>query len=420
MDLQTFQVITDTVTAPVLFNYVWWVLTEAKKQGLRRLYFLARDGYVLEKIAQKFVSKFNLDIECRYLYCSRKSLRMPTYHLIGDETYRLLFLGGYHVSLSDILDRVELTQVERKEVLREVNLSSEDIDKKLTKFQLEAITNLLRRSEKLRTYVIEKSQQVYNNTIHYFEQEGLLDTLPFAIVDSGWTGSMQRSLRQLLESAGWRGVMHGFYFGMYEQPKEKRDGNYYCWYFSKTVRVQNRILFCNNVFECMLSAPHGMTVGYEQDEGNWKPVLMKPPVSTQLERIHFQISRIEHYAEEELRKIVFSNFQNEHQRKEAEQKLRRFMARPTKMEALAMGSFTFCDDITEGYGFPLADFSHVSELKHYNIFLRVCGHLFRKSSKQIERTELYWPYGVIALAESYKVWYFLNIYLWEWLRLIKK
>lgn len=419
MDFQTFQEITDIVTAPVLFNYVWWVLSEAKKRGCKRLYFLARDGYVLEKIAQKFVIQFDLDIECKYLYCSRKSLRMPTYHLIGDEMYDLLFLGGYHVSLSDIMNRAELTLTEQEEVLCEANLSSEHINKELTKFELEVVAKQLRASDKFRTYVIEKSKQAHSGAIHYFEQEGLMENLPFAIVDSGWTGSMQRSLRQLLESAGWSGVMNGFYFGMYEVPKEERDGEYRCWYFSKNIGIRNRIMFCNNVFECMLSAPHGMTIGYEQGEGNWKPVLMKPPVDTQLERVQLQISRIVHYAEKKLCKIAFLDFQNKRQRKETEQRLQRFMARPTKTEALVMGGFTFCDDITEGYGFPLVDSSQVPELKHYNVFLRVWRRLNRKRM-QTKQTELYWPYGVIALSKSHKGWYRLNIYLWEWLRLVRR
>ena len=67
---------------PILFDYVWWILYQAQQRGIQRLYFLARDGYLLREIAQQFCARFGLKIECRYLYCSRAALRMPSYHLL--------------------------------------------------------------------------------------------------------------------------------------------------------------------------------------------------------------------------------------------------------------------------------------------------------------------------------------------------
>ena len=96
MDLYT---LSRQKVAPVLYGYVCWVLKEAEKRGICTLYFLSRDGYILRKIAQQICEKKKMRIECRYLYCSRASLRMPAYHLIGEEAYRLLFQGGYHVTL---------------------------------------------------------------------------------------------------------------------------------------------------------------------------------------------------------------------------------------------------------------------------------------------------------------------------------
>ena len=52
---------------PMLLNYVWWILHQAHQKGLQRLYFLARDGYLLREIALQFCAQFGLKIECRYL-----------------------------------------------------------------------------------------------------------------------------------------------------------------------------------------------------------------------------------------------------------------------------------------------------------------------------------------------------------------
>lgn len=86
-------------TGPLLFHYVWWVLYHAMERDIRTLCFLARDGYLLREIALQFCKKFDLPIDCRYLYSSRASLRMPTYHFIGDEAdeSQLQALKGYSI-----------------------------------------------------------------------------------------------------------------------------------------------------------------------------------------------------------------------------------------------------------------------------------------------------------------------------------
>ena len=81
-------------SGPLLLDYVWWVLREAEKRKLRTLYFLARDGYLLYRIAQVFVSRYSLPLECRYFYCSRTSLRMPSYWFIGEEAFDLLLCNS--------------------------------------------------------------------------------------------------------------------------------------------------------------------------------------------------------------------------------------------------------------------------------------------------------------------------------------
>ena len=69
------------VLAPALAGFVQWILAQAKKDGIRRLYFLARDGYFPCRAARPSCEAYGISIECRYLYLSRYSLRRPLYHL---------------------------------------------------------------------------------------------------------------------------------------------------------------------------------------------------------------------------------------------------------------------------------------------------------------------------------------------------
>ena len=68
------------VTAPVLFCYVGYVIESAVKLGIQRIYFLARDGYILKSIADVIIKKRELDIDTHYLYVSRYALRNALYY----------------------------------------------------------------------------------------------------------------------------------------------------------------------------------------------------------------------------------------------------------------------------------------------------------------------------------------------------
>lgn len=58
--------------APAYLPYVLWILEEAKKQGIQRLYFISRDGYILQQIAEALPHE---GIELRYFFTSRTALQ---------------------------------------------------------------------------------------------------------------------------------------------------------------------------------------------------------------------------------------------------------------------------------------------------------------------------------------------------------
>lgn len=71
--------VTAYVTAPVLFCYVSYVIENAEKEGIKKIFFLARDGYILKSIADVMLKSKKSDIETDYLYVSRYALRNAMY-----------------------------------------------------------------------------------------------------------------------------------------------------------------------------------------------------------------------------------------------------------------------------------------------------------------------------------------------------
>ena len=59
-----------SLLAPLLISFTLWVLEEARKMNISRLYFVSRDGELPYKVAKIFSSQYP-DVEIKYLYGSR-------------------------------------------------------------------------------------------------------------------------------------------------------------------------------------------------------------------------------------------------------------------------------------------------------------------------------------------------------------
>ena len=62
------------VQGPLLLGYVKWLNDDLKKEKIKKIFFLSRDG----QIVQRAFNFINPNMESKYLYVSRKSLIIPT------------------------------------------------------------------------------------------------------------------------------------------------------------------------------------------------------------------------------------------------------------------------------------------------------------------------------------------------------
>lgn len=406
------------VVGPVMYEYTFWILSECEKRGLKKVYFLARDGYLLCEIAKVICKKFDLKIECKYLYCSRLSLRIPTYHFLGEEGMDLLLLKSYYATPESVLLRAGLEEKELTKLAKELGIN--DIHKEFSSAEFEDFANKLRGCEIFKNKVDKISKNAYKSAIDYFKQEKLFEDDKVVIADSGWTGSMQRSLRQLLESAGYKGKFIGFYFGLNKKSNQREDGEYLSYYFSPNENNKRKINFNNNVFECMLSADHGMTVGYRNVGGKSEPVLKAEENNGNMKQlVPLQIDGALEYAQncDVYKKI--GEFDLKKSRKKCYRILKRAMVKPTREEVEMLSNFMFCDDVTEGYHISISSKELRKHLGNEMFVNRALRKLFHKKSKVT--TNLFWTYGVIATCPKIlRPWYRFNIKLWDWIRFTLK
>lgn len=198
------RVIWDTgcdIVGPLVFGLVHWCLEEVKSRGARRLYFVARDGQLPQRVAARLAPAWGGDIECRYLHGSRQAWH-PAVEPGADEP-RAQALG-------------------------------------------------------------------------YFRQEGLLDGVPWAMVDIGWHGNLQRSLGRLLALGGAMQPVTGFYFGLVPGASAPA-GDTMLGYWNQLPAHGHGVRRLNHaLWEIFLSADHGGVLGYREVAGKFEPELREP------------------------------------------------------------------------------------------------------------------------------------------------
>ena len=444
-----------TVFAPVLVSFVEWVLAEAQNRGIKRLYFLARDGYQMHIAAQHICKKRNIDIDCCYLYGSRYAWRMPQFALMGEACLDMICRGGIDVTFEKVMKRGGLTEEESLEVAEELGFLNR-YKEVLSYNAVMQLKNPLKESQKFLGYVYEHSRKAYQTTISYLEQEGLFENIRYALVDSGWTGSLQQTLTQLLWYADCKKQLEGFYFGLYELPVGVKKETYHTYYFGPSYGIKQKVYFSNCLYEAVYSAPHGMTMKYEAYPINSKKTM---GIHTNDIMGNFGITEANHMyinakcasekmlnQERMLYRPAFYSTYNLNQRCMEQEKtwlhsflqyyegksskntkgnnkrlcyplLKKVMGQPTKEEAEAYGTLLFSDDVTEEQIQCVAAFLNKTEMKNHYVWNRIFIMLGLK--KQILKDSA-WIEGSVAMTEEKCAWSLWNVRWYKYLIYFRK
>ena len=176
------------IIAPIYVTFTYNVLKDAIKRGITRLFFIARDAYIIYCIAKEIAPVFP-DIEMRYLYTSRKALYLPSLDDVTLDSLRTI-LPPYKSQCED--DYFDNFQVDRNGLTYD-------------KFQNNQVPQSM----------IENIKKCWNeqkkNTIDYFIQEKLADNhARIGIVDVRGSRKSQKCINKILKDNGYKEV-YGYY-----------------------------------------------------------------------------------------------------------------------------------------------------------------------------------------------------------------
>ena len=197
---------------PVLFLFANWLAGRARAQNIERLYFTSRDCYFLRRMALQMPQHFS-GIDCRYFYSSRQALHLPSLLNVTPEGIRNITYPGDPKTVNQFLEKFELRRADVSNEIADF-LQSTEINNNLMRPQDEEKIIFWLCQHPVRTYILEKSAKYRRAALAYFEQERLLDSGRFAIVDLGWRLTTQASLSALLKHVDPAISVQGFYFGL--------------------------------------------------------------------------------------------------------------------------------------------------------------------------------------------------------------
>lgn len=194
------------VVGPLLLGYVFWIIDDARRRGLDRLYFLARDGQILTSLANKVLAWAGLDMQAVYMMASRRAFYLPSLPAQAEPAIEQVIADGLTKPLEVFLDELDFGPEKIRELIRSTGLSPSDPVGEVR----EAVTAILVENAPALVDRINVRTSAFRA---YLDAIGLDASSAAALVDLGWRGNLQARFER---AAGFE--TFGYYFGLTRYP----------------------------------------------------------------------------------------------------------------------------------------------------------------------------------------------------------
>ena len=188
----------------MVVGFCQWLHAEVLKNKIQHIFFLARDGYIIQQVFEKLYPK---EFKTSYLYASRSALMFtgkPDFDLWSFQ----LFLHGDATYQS----AWEFFRISDQNIYNAYLEQFPDQKKQIPTQKREELISFFKKNIKTIQDQIDHDNSLYLQllTEHDFFQDKV------AMVDIGWGGSMQKGFEALLRVLGKNTKIYGYYLGMHE------------------------------------------------------------------------------------------------------------------------------------------------------------------------------------------------------------
>ena len=243
--------------------YVYWALHDAIETGDKIVYFVARDGHHLKRIADAIVEAENLPIETKYIYASRRVWRIPSFIDHIDVGFWGQGYGNFGKlsSYDKMLKALDMEEADFRRIFPELSEMNEDTEFD-QKFLLQLV-DIFKGSAKYREYLLAKAAEERVPVCGYLEQE-IDQNKQFSIIEYWGRGYTQENFTRLWQQVVKKDVSSTFYYSRSTLPSDQYNirKNFTC--------NPNAQQFIEAIFANM---PYRSLENYEYENGKWVPVI---------------------------------------------------------------------------------------------------------------------------------------------------
>ena len=244
---------------PLLYCFSLWLKKNLEKNKIKKVFFLARDGFIIQK-AFNIVDEKN-SFHNQYFYASRRSI---------------IVLSLWKCSnVEEMLSKMHLEKsIKINSLLKKLGLDDLMIDASFYKkykikenyeYNIDLLTkndNTKKMLEDLYPMIVENSKKEFESFIKYKKENNFFGKL--AIVDIGWFGNMQHAL----ESLDLDTIIYGYYVGVEPRKNYQKEQKMHGFLF-ETDKNYDYFLKEHNfnaIFEMLFLAQHGSVKRFNFDK----------------------------------------------------------------------------------------------------------------------------------------------------------
>jgi predicted HAD superfamily hydrolase len=371
----------------VLFlSFSAWLREETQQNGIEKIFFLSRDGYIMKRVYDLFARVDNRAPKAEYLYASRRALNIPGIVELDEVALKFLLGGTSILKVSQFLERAGLQASRYQEQLQQVGLS--DLNEKIiAPWQFQKLKNFY---QLIANDIKEVADLEREKLAKYLESLGFFNSQKVAVVDIGWHGSMQYSLSRIVRALGKKVEIEGYYVATKAgakkfQQKGMKMSSYLCD-CDRPLYHKNTIRLSTEIFEFIHSAPHGSVIKYVETDRAIEPILEdNDRTESELDKVQLMHTGALDFIEEYL--VNFQNFSclKIPEKDIAVKPFRRILKKPTLEEAQKLGDI----EHVESFG-KVDNKRYIAKPPKYNFLM-----LLRLDKVFISLKSSFWKMGYI-------------------------
>ena len=379
------------LAGPMALAFARWIAQRVGEQGVQHLFFLARDGFLLEKAFRACSERWKLGVESTYMLSSRRVLNMARIDRLDDAAFHFLLTADPFLRVRDFLERIGLPAGALVDDVARVGLGGLD--------DVVTVQGGFFRTPELRESMrrLLAGQEARIMAVAAKEREKLLAYLgdigfgpgPVAIVDLGWQASSIRSLQDLLRRAAPEARLRGYYFGTWAAAataiEAECDIDSFFVHLGRPERRAGLLAECVELVEHLFTAPHPTVVGIERTGDKWNPLCGEWETTSEQRECLARTSRAAMVFVEDALKVETSLSLHATPFGYLESVMERVLRHPTRAEAKTLGALPHRDS-----------FGGEAPWRHLAKVPSTAQAVFRPSSLREAYERSYWRKGFLA------------------------